>query len=107
LKDVSDVTGVSAISAGLSDAKVSMYAKVAISFDVQAIADAMRDTWGYSAAFDCATYHSTSYVDIRVRLFRNDAIVNLHLLALPMFERHSGEYILICLTACSVCWTRP
>jgi hypothetical protein len=53
----------------------------------------MRDTWGYSAAFDCATYHSTSYMDIRVRLFRKDAIVNLHLLALPMFERHSGEYI--------------
>jgi hypothetical protein len=53
----------------------------------------MRETWGYSDAFDCTTYHSTSYMDIRLRLFRKDAIVNLHLLALPMFERHSGEYI--------------
>jgi hypothetical protein len=93
LKDIADVTGVSVASAGLSCAKVSIYVKVAIAFGVQAIADAMRETWGYSAAFYCATYHSTTYMDIRVRLFRNDAIVNLHLLALPMFERHSGEYI--------------
>jgi hypothetical protein len=92
LKDVADITGVFVISAGLSDAKVSMYAKVAIAFGVQAIANAMRDTWGYSAAFDCATYHSTSFMDIRVRLYRKDAIVNLHPSARPMFARHSGEY---------------
>jgi hypothetical protein len=93
MKDIVDITGVSVVSAGLSDAKVSMYVKVAIAFGLQAIADAMRETWGYLAAFDCATYHSTSYMDIRLRFFWKDAIVNLHLLALPMFERHSGEYI--------------
>jgi hypothetical protein len=60
---------------------------------MQAIAGAMRETRGYPAAIDCARYHTTSYMDIRVRLFRNDAIVDLHLLAPPMFERHSGEYI--------------
>jgi hypothetical protein len=44
VKVIADVTGVSFVSAGLSDAKFSMYAKGAIAFGVQAIADAMRET---------------------------------------------------------------
>jgi hypothetical protein len=46
LKDIVDVTGVSVVSVGLSDAKFSMCAKDVIAFGVQAIADAMRETWG-------------------------------------------------------------
>jgi hypothetical protein len=107
LKEIADVTGVSVVSAGLSDAKVSMYAKVAIDFGVQAIADAMRETWGYSAAFDCATYHSTSYMDIRVRLFWKDAVNSLHLLALRCSSDILVIRSLICMAAFQVCWTRP
>jgi hypothetical protein len=34
-------------------------------------------------------------MDIRVQLFRKDAIVNRHRLARPMFERHSDDILVL------------
>ena len=49
------------------------------------------DSWCYSIAFDGSTYGHSSYFDIRVRVYANGNIQNLNLLAVPMFERHTGE----------------
>jgi hypothetical protein len=93
MRDVTDVTGLGLIAAGLTDAKVSLYAKSSIAFVLQATADTVREAWAYSASFDVATCHSRSYLDIRLRVFHAGKLRNLHLLALPMFERHTGDYI--------------
>eukprot|EP00126_Sphaerothecum_destruens_P012236 Sdes_comp20989_c0_seq2m19605 len=44
-------------------------------------------------ALDSATHDSSSYLDIRIRVFVKALgnMVNLHLCALPMFQRHTGQ----------------
>ncbi|ETI53079.1 hypothetical protein F443_03921 [Phytophthora nicotianae P1569] len=38
-----------------------------------------------------STYLSISYLDVRIRVYYNEIILNLHLLAIPMHEGHTGE----------------
>ena len=42
-----------------------------------------------------STHMATSYLDIRIRLHWKGSILNFHLLAIPMFSRHTNEEILI------------
>ena len=57
------------------------------------ISDLLKDSWAFSIAIDSATHHSTSYLDLRFRIYskmhRN--IFNFHGCALPMRDRHTGE----------------
>ncbi|KAG1694176.1 hypothetical protein DVH05_021832 [Phytophthora capsici] len=38
-----------------------------------------------------STYLSISYLDVRIRVYYNESILSLHLLAIPMHESHTGE----------------
>ena len=41
-----------------------------------------------------STHIGTSYLDIRIRLhLENAGIINLHLLAIPVYDRHTGQVI--------------
>mmetsp|Transcript_16076 Transcript_16076/g.22893 ORF Transcript_16076/g.22893 Transcript_16076/m.22893 type:complete len:170 (+) Transcript_16076:701-1210(+) len=53
----------------------------------------MMAAWSYSVALDTSNKGVASYLDIRIRLYCKDNIENLHLLAIPMFEQHTGEYM--------------
>jgi hypothetical protein len=53
----------------------------------------LASSWTFSIAMDMSTHMSTSYLDIRVRLFVRGAIHNLHLLAIPMFGAHTADQI--------------
>lgn len=53
------------------------------------------NTW-FSIAMEMSTHMSTSYLDIRIRLFTGGAVHNFHLLAIPtMFSHHTGEEIFL------------
>jgi hypothetical protein len=53
----------------------------------------LRHSWAFSLALDFATHQSTSFFDLRFRVFipNYHSIVNLHGCALLMFDRHTGD----------------
>ena len=72
---------------------VSNFIRVICAVNLQRIARHLRRSWAFSIALESATHQSTSYLDLRFRLFVPEFIdlVNLHGCALPMFDRHAGE----------------
>ena len=64
-----------------------------VAISLQNIKDQLERSWCYAVAFDGSTHQSTSYFDIRLRVFVDGEIKNVHLIALPMFERHTGAYV--------------
>jgi hypothetical protein len=72
---------------------VSNFIRVVCAVNLQRIARHLRRSWGFSIAMDSATHQSTSYLDLRFRVYIPEFsnIVNLHGCALPMFDRHTGE----------------
>jgi branched-subunit amino acid transport protein len=72
---------------------VSNFIRVVCAVNLQRIARHLRRSWAFSIALDSATHQSTSYLDLRFRIFvpEFNNIINLHGCALPMFDRHTGE----------------
>ena len=42
-------------------------------------------------ANDSSTHYGKSYFDNRIRIHHDGDILNIHAIAIPMFERHTGE----------------
>jgi hypothetical protein len=72
---------------------VSNFIRVVYAVNLQRMARHLRHSWAFSIALDSATHQSTSYLDLRFRIFLPAFydIVNVHAAALPMFDRHTGE----------------
>jgi hypothetical protein len=56
-----------------------------------------RSSWAFSLANDSSTHYGKSYFDNRIRIHINGKLYNIHAIAIPMFETHTGEnmYLLI------------
>ncbi|ETM50608.1 hypothetical protein L914_05392, partial [Phytophthora nicotianae] len=50
--------------------------------------------WAFSLAFDGSTRLGMSYLDVRVRFGHDADIQNFHLLAIPLYQRHTDAYML-------------
>ncbi|KAH9573897.1 hypothetical protein CY35_01G025600 [Sphagnum magellanicum] len=72
---------------------VANYIRFVCAINLQHIARHLSRAWAFSIALDSATHQSTSYLDVRFRIFMPTFynIVNLHAVALPMFDWHTGE----------------
>jgi hypothetical protein len=77
----------------LTQRKLIDYVRILVAISLQNIKDVLSKMWCYSVAFDGSTYQHTSYLDIRMRMYYDGDIKNIHVLALPMFERHTGDYM--------------
>ena len=51
----------------------------------------LQHAWAFSIAMDAGTKASVPYLDVRVRATVDGSLYNLHLVALPMTESHTGE----------------
>lgn len=77
-----------------SESTISKYARIACAVNLQKIYDLLDKAWTFSIALDMSTHMSTSYLDIRIRLHLNKhGILNVHILAVPVYERHTAEVI--------------
>jgi hypothetical protein len=85
-------TGLASIGS-VSDGKVAGYVRMACAINLQKISEMLASSWAFWIAMDMSTHMSTSYLDIRMRLFVGGAIHNLHLLAIPMFGAHTAEQV--------------
>ncbi|GMG17119.1 unnamed protein product [Phytophthora fragariaefolia] len=78
---------------GCSDAVAANYARVGCAQSLQLLAECMSQVWAFSLAFDGSTHQGMSYLDVRLRFGRGNRLHNFHLLAVPLFERHTGAYM--------------
>ncbi len=72
---------------------VTNYIRVVCVVNLQCIARHLCRDWAFLITLDSATHQSTSYLDVRFRIFMPTFynIINLHAVALPMFNWHTGE----------------
>lgn len=76
---------------GASEKKITMCVRAVVVISLQKISSLMKASWAYSMALDASTHQSTSYLDVRTRVYAKGDIHNIHLAALLMFERHTGS----------------
>ena len=80
----------------LSDVKAANYARFACAINLQKISELIQISWTFSIALDMTTHMGISYLDIRIRFhLKAFGIVNVHFLAIPVFDRHTGEKIFL------------
>ena len=78
----------------MSPQKVSSYVRIACASNLQTIAAILKESWAFSIALDGGNKSDTSYLDVRIRVVSSRGVLlNLHLLAIPMRERHTGEHM--------------
>ena len=73
--------------------KVIACARYICAMAYQMISDLLKSVWAFSIALDGGNKSSTSYLDVRLRFSVNEVMHNIHLVALPMRERHTGQYM--------------
>ena len=78
----------------LNDTTVANYARVVCAINLQRLAEILNDDkmWGFSLTNDASTHYRILYFDNRIRFHRDEILYNAHVLAIPMFERHTSEY---------------
>ena len=79
--------------AGVNMLKVIQCVRTVVSLSLQYCSELMMQAWAYSIALDGSNKGTSAYLDVRLRIFSSQDIHNLHLLAIPMFDRHTGEYM--------------
>ncbi|CAI5717146.1 unnamed protein product [Hyaloperonospora brassicae] len=80
--------------AGINDLIVGKFVRVHVAVALQRIADMLSNEdqlWAFSLAGDVSTHRGHSFFDLRLRLYWHGRHLNLHLVALPMFDRHTAE----------------
>ena len=88
------ISGLSRIG-NVKDTTAAGYARIVLARNLQLISTILdpknRSCWAFSLANDASTHYGKSYFDNRIRVHINGKLHNLHLVAIPMFEQHTGE----------------
>ena len=77
---------------GLNDYLVSKYVQVGVAINLQCISNVLKSqqVWAFSLAGVSSTHWSVSYFDIQICLCANGQLYNLHLMAVPFYDRHTA-----------------
>ena len=92
LMDTKQITG-NAELGSINNTGVSNYARVICAINLGKLSAILNhdSTWAFSLANDSSTHQGKSYFDNRVRFHQDGIIYNVHVLAIPMYDRHTGE----------------
>ena len=79
----------------LSDTDVSNYTQVVCVINFCKLSTILNNSsiWAFSLANDFSTYYGKSYLDNGIHFHQDRIIHNVHFLAIPIFERHTGAYM--------------
>ncbi|RQM25296.1 hypothetical protein B5M09_011286 [Aphanomyces astaci] len=77
---------------GMADLIVAKSVRVLVAVGLQMIAKLIDDpsVWAFSRAGDGSTHRGKSFFDLRTRVCYRGFLIKLHLVAIPMFERHTA-----------------
>lgn len=92
-----------------SEAKVAAYIRCVISYNLQALRDIFRHTWGFGLCLARMEYLSNFYVDVSIRICVTDDIHTFHIISCPIPDRFNLDAIYktisSVLQAISTIWT--
>jgi hypothetical protein len=84
------ITGKSRIGS-CTTVQAARVARIACAVNLEKISGLLCAAWAFSIALDTSTVEGTGYLDFRVRVCVKSEIENLHVLAIPLRDRHTGE----------------
>jgi hypothetical protein len=71
---------------------VANQCRIVCAINLQYLKEMFKSVWTFSIAIDAGNNVGTAYLNLRMRCYVKDTLQNLHLLAIPMRERHTGKY---------------
>ena len=74
----------------ISIGKVIQVVRYTCAFNYEIIRKVLHHVWAFSIAMDAGTKGSVPYLDVRLRLVLRGKLFNIHLVALPTYESHTG-----------------
>ena len=85
----------SAKLAGINDLMVGQFVRSMVASKHQRISVLMGDhsVWAFSFAGNGSTHRGQSFFEMRVRFCHRGVLANIHLVAIPMFDRHTALII--------------
>lgn len=77
----------------ISEREVARYVQAITEINLYRIGKILKDDrcWAFSIAFDGANNHGESYIDVRARFCTGTQISNVHMLAIPITVKNTGE----------------
>ena len=62
-------------------------------YNLQKLSDILNDAsiWAFSLANDSSTHYGNSYFDNRICFHHCGILYNIHAIAIPIYDRHTGE----------------
>jgi hypothetical protein len=90
-QSVKEETGIGVLGC-ISDVDVANHCRIVCAINLQYLKEIFTKLWAFSIAIDAGNNAGTAYLDLRMRCFFAEKLCNFHLLAIPMRERHTGEY---------------
>ncbi|PXF46089.1 hypothetical protein BWQ96_04095 [Gracilariopsis chorda] len=81
------------VLSGLNEKMVSLNIQAEVPMNLQHISQILFDKncWAFFTAFDAATNYGNYYIDVRVRVCLSGKLENIHFLAIPSYDSHTGE----------------
>ena len=76
---------------GCDENEVAKNGRIVCAHSLKILSEIIRQVLVFSLAIDGATHQGMSYLDVRVRFHWKGEMLNYHLIALPLFARHTGE----------------
>ena len=75
-----------------SEIVIREYIRYCCIINMQVIKDVLQEAWTFSIALDMGTCSDTPYLDVRIRFYSSKTInvENIHLMAIPIYERHTA-----------------
>ena len=73
--------------------KVSDCIRGLVAINLQAIRGVLKKSWSFSLAFDVGNNADDGYLSVRLRTEARGKLLNLHVVALPLNESHTGDYL--------------
>ena len=90
LRETKETTGMGCIG-NVSAGKVIQVVRSTCGFNFEIIKNVLHDVWAFSIAMDGGTKGTVPYLDVRLRFVVQGKLFNVHFIALPMHESHTGE----------------
>jgi hypothetical protein len=77
---------------GLNDTIIEQYVRILVGHALQVISNilASDDVWAFAISFYDSQHRGMTFFDIRIRVSVNGVLHNLHLIAMPHFDRHTA-----------------
>jgi hypothetical protein len=77
---------------GLNDTIVGQYVRILVAHALRVISNIMAndDMWAFALSLDNSQHCGMTFFDIRIHVGMNGILYNLHLIAMPHFDRHTA-----------------